>query len=57
MTPKDIGELSYPELEELLDGMTKNSEREKQEIEGASGKKKGDANDLLNFIGENGGAF
>ena len=56
MTPKDIGELSYPELEELLDGMTKNSEREKKEIEGASDKK-GDVNDLLNFIGENGGDF
>lgn len=58
MTPKDIGELSYPELEELLDGMTKNSEREKAEIEGTkSTTTKGDANDLLNFIGDNGGTF
>ncbi len=56
MTPTDIGNLSYPELEALLDGMTKNSEREKAMMEGGT-TTKGDANDLLDFIGNNGGGF
>lgn len=56
MTPTDIGNLSYPELEDLLEGMSKNSERERAEIEGTSSKK-GDTNDLINFIGNNGGSF
>ncbi len=56
MTPTDIGNLSYPELEALLDGMTKNSEREKAQLEGGS-TKKGDVNDLLDFIGGTDGGF
>ena len=56
MTPTDIGNLSYPELEALLDGMTKNSEREKAQLEGGT-TTKGDADDLLDFIGTNGGGF
>ena len=56
MTPTDIGNLSSPELEALLDGMTKNSEREKAMMEGGT-TTKGDANDLLDFIGNNGGGF
>lgn len=56
MTPKDIGELSYPELEGLLEGMTKNSERERAELNGES-VKEGDAQDLLGFIAKNGNGF
>lgn len=56
MTPKDIGELSYPELEELLDGMSKNAERLKDEMEGVQ-RTRGDAQDLLEFIGKNGNSF
>jgi len=56
MTPTDIGNLSYPELEALMEGMTKNSERERQALEDGT-TTKGDANDLLNFIGDNGGGF
>ena len=56
MTPTDIGKLSYPELEALLDGMAKNSEREKDAIENGT-TTQGDANDLLDFIGTNGGGF
>lgn len=33
MTVSDIGELSFAELEELMDGMMKYSEREKRAIE------------------------
>ena len=46
MTVRDIGELSFVELEELMDGMVKYSEREKQAIEGGNVEYKG-ANDLL----------
>ncbi len=56
MTPTDIGNLSYPELEALLDGMTKNSEREKAQLEGGE-TKSGDADDLLDFIGGSDGGF
>lgn len=56
MTPTDIGNLSYPELEALLDGMTKNSEREKEALENGT-TIHGDADDLLDFIGTNGGGF
>lgn len=36
MTVRDIEDLSYPELESLLEGLNKNAEREKAEIEGIS---------------------
>lgn len=46
--------MSYPELEELMEGMEKNSEREREEMEKGS-TRKGNANDLLEFIGSSGG--
>ena len=36
MTVRDIEDLSFPELEDLLEGLNKNAEREKAEIEGIS---------------------
>lgn len=33
MTVKDVGELSFVELEELMDGMVKYAERERKAIE------------------------
>lgn len=47
-------DLSFPQLEGILDGISKNSERLKDEIEG---NEKGDANDLLAFIEETGGSL
>lgn len=46
MTVSDIGELSFVELEDLMDGLLKYSEREKQAIEKGSVEYK-DANDLV----------
>lgn len=51
---RDIQEMSYPELEELLDGISKNSEREKDMLEGVE-KKEGDSEDFAEFMA--GGAF
>ena len=39
-----------------MDGMTKNSERERKALEEGT-TTNGDANDLLDFIGTNGGGF
>ena len=36
MTVRDVGDLSFPELEELMDGMLKYSERERRAIEKGS---------------------
>ena len=55
MTVRDIGDLSFVELEDLMDGMEKYAKREKEYIENG-GKPKKDANDLLEMIqsGRNG---
>ena len=49
MTVGDIGELSFVELEELMDGMVKYSEREKRAIKGETVEYK-DADDLVSMI-------
>ena len=51
MTPKDVGEMSFLELEALMEGMKKNSERERKELEEGTAKvETGDANDLLQML-------
>ena len=54
MTPKDINELSYPELEELMKGMESNANRQKEEMD--NGPKK-DAHALLDFISAHDGSL
>lgn len=54
MTPKDINELSYPELEELMKGMESNANRQKEEMD--NGPKK-DAHALLDFISAHDGGL
>jgi hypothetical protein len=49
MTVQDIKNLSYPELEGLMEGMTKNSEREQDELNGIQ-RKQGDATDFMEFM-------
>ena len=49
MTVQDIKNLSYPELESLMEGMTKNSEREQDELKGVQ-RKQGDAQDFMEFM-------
>lgn len=49
MTVRDIGELSFVELEDLMDGMEKYAKREKEYIENG-GKERKNANDLLDLI-------
>lgn len=56
LTPKDIGEMSYPELEELMDGISKNAERMRDEIDGVK-RTKGGMQELVDFIGKNGSSF
>ena len=34
MTIRDVREMSYPELEELLEGISKNSEKEREMLDG-----------------------
>lgn len=48
--------MSYLELENLIEGLNKNAEREKAELEDGN-TKTGDANDFLDFINQNGGGF
>lgn len=56
LTPKDIGEMSYPELEELMDGISKNAERMRDEIDGVK-RTQGGMQELVDFIGKNGSSF
>ena len=49
MTVQDIKNLSYPELEGLMEGMSKNSEREQDELKGVQ-RTHGDANDFMEFM-------
>lgn len=55
MTVHDINNLSYPELEKLMDGLNKNSEEERKMIENGGSSKKGTAEDLLSALGGTGG--
>lgn len=49
LTVRDINDMSYPELEELMDGMSKNADREKDMMNGVQ-RTNGDANDFINFL-------
>lgn len=59
LTLRDIGDMSYPELEKLIEGLNKNAEREAKELEsiekGGSSTSNGNANDLFDFV--SGGGF
>ena len=50
---RDIQEMSYPELEELLEGMSRNSEKEKEMLDGVQ-TREGTAEELAEFM-SNGG--
>ena len=56
LTPKDIGEMSYPELEELMEGISKNAEKMRDEINGIK-RTTGGMQELVDFIGKNGNSF
>lgn len=56
LTPKDVGEMSYPELEELMDGISKNAEKMRDEMNGIK-HTKGGMQELVDFIGKNGNSF
>lgn len=49
MTVRDINELSFPELEELMDGMSLNAEKERAELEGAQ-TTRGGAEEFMQFM-------
>ncbi|WP_270380876.1 hypothetical protein [Mitsuokella multacida] len=53
MTVRDVQEMSYPELEELLEGISKNSKREKDMMEGIE-TREGTVEEFANFM-SNGG--
>lgn len=53
MTVRDVQEMSYPELEELLEGISKNSQREKEMLDGVE-TREGTAEEFANFM-SNGG--
>lgn len=61
MTVRDIENLSFPELEDLLEGLDKNAKREKEEL-GELGEGGGEVNhksmqDLLNLAIDGKGEF
>lgn len=49
MTVRDINELSFPELEELMDGMSLNAEKERAELEGVQ-TTRGGAEEFMEFM-------
>lgn len=53
MTVRDVQEMSYPELEELLEGISKNSKKEKDMMEGIE-TREGTAEEFADFM-SNGG--
>lgn len=53
MTVRDVQEMSYPELEELLEGISKNSKKEKDMMEGIE-TREGTAKEFASFM-SNGG--
>lgn len=58
MTVRDVKELSYPELEELMEGMQKNAAAEKEMIEnGGEPVEHGDMQDLLDLAMRGQGDF
>ena len=51
LTVKDIGEMSYPELESLMDGMTTNAKKEEAYLKGEEEvNTEGDSTDFMNFM-------
>lgn len=53
MTVRDVQEMSYPELEDLLEGMSRNSEKEKEMLDGVQ-TREGTAEEFAEFM-SNGG--
>lgn len=53
MTVRGVQEMSYPELEELLEGISKNSQREKEMLDGVE-THEGTVEEFANFM-SNGG--
>ena len=52
MTVRDIDGLSFPELEELMDGMSVNAEKERAELEGVK-TTRGGAEEFMEFMLQN----
>ena len=51
MTVKDIGEMSYPELENLMEGMATNAKKEEAYLKGEEEiTTQGDSSDFMNFM-------
>lgn len=51
MTVKDIGEMSYPELESLMDGMATNAKKEEAYLKGEEEiNTQGDSADFMQFM-------
>ena len=51
MTVRDIGEMSYPELESLMDGMATNAKKEEAYLKGEEEvTENGDAQDFMQFM-------
>lgn len=50
---RDVQEMSYPELEELLEGMSRNSEKEKEMLNGVQ-TREGTVEEFAEFM-SNGG--
>ena len=48
----NINELSFPELEELMDGMSLNAEKERAELDGIQ-TTRGSAEEFMQFMLEN----
>lgn len=46
---RDVQEMSYPELEELLEGMSRNSEKEKEVLDGVQ-TRDGSAEEFAEFM-------
>ena len=50
---RDIQEMSYPELEELLEGMSRNSEKEKEMLDGVQ-TREGSTEEFAEFMSSGG---
>lgn len=51
MTVRDIGDMSYPELESLMDGMATNAKKEEAYLKGEEEvSTEGDSNDFMQFM-------
>lgn len=53
MTVRDVQEMSYPELEELLEGISKNSKKEKDMMDGIE-TREGSAEEFAEFMSSGG---